>query len=309
MRTGIIDLGTNTFNILIAEIDREKDFEVLLNTKSAVMLGQEGINEGYISDKAFTRAYAVLRDFSQLIKEFRCQRVLAYGTSAIRGASNSNQFIDKIARDFNIQIETISGEQEADFIYYGVKQAITFTDENYLILDIGGGSNELIIASNKGMLWKQSFKLGGARLFDMFHPGDPISAAEIEQVTQYIKKELQPLENALKDYPVTRLVGSSGAFDTYAAMNYYRQKGYPISKALINYPISLENFTELYKLMTTTTREERLLIPGFEALRVDTIVMASIFTKYVVSLSNVQGIIQSTYSLKEGVLAQVIEAN
>lgn len=309
MRTGIIDLGTNTFNILIADTNDGREFEVLLNTKSAVMLGQEGINSGYISDKAFTRAYAVIRDFSQLIQEFRCHKVVAYGTSAIRGASNSDAFISKIARDFNIQIETISGEQEADFIYYGVRQAVPFTDENYLILDIGGGSNELIIANNEGMLWKDSFKLGGARLLEMFRPENPIAPARIEAVTIYLHQELKPLAKALEKYPVTQLVGSSGAFDTYAAMIYHRQKGYPISKALLNFHISLEQFDEIYHLMTTTTREDRLIIPGFEALRVDTIVMASVFTKYILGLSKVKGIIQSTYSLKEGVLSQLSLSN
>jgi len=304
MRVGIIDLGTNTFNILIASIEKGKQFEVLLNTKSAVMLGQEGLNNGFISDKAFTRAYGVLRDFSQLIAEFKCEKVVAYGTSAIREASNSNAFIKKISEDLNIQISPISGHQEAEYIYFGVKNAVNFTNENYLILDIGGGSNELIIANNDGILWKESFKLGGARLLERFKPSDPISDATIKEVNQLLEQELKPLALVLSKYPVTKLIGSSGAFDSYAAMVHFKEKGGPISNSIVSYPISLEQFKNIYRMIINSTRLERLLIPGLEALRVDTIVMASVFTQYILNQTKVEGIIQSAYSLKEGVASQ-----
>ncbi len=304
MRVGIIDLGTNTFNILIANIEKGKQFEVLLNTKSAVMLGQEGLNNGFISDKAFTRAYGVLRDFSQLIAEFKCEKVVAYGTSAIREASNSDVFIKKISDDLNILISPISGHQEAEFIYFGVKNAVNFSHENYLILDIGGGSNELIIANKEGILWKESFKLGGTRLLERFKPSDPISESTINEVNQLLDQELKPLSVALTNYPVTKLIGSSGAFDSYAAMIHFKDKGAPISKSLASYPISMEQFKDIYGKVVGSTRSERLLIAGLEALRADTIVMASVFTKYILTVSKVNGIIQSAYSLKEGVATQ-----
>ncbi len=304
MRVGIIDLGTNTFNILIANIEKGKQFEVLLNTKSAVMLGQEGLNNGFISDKAFTRAYGVLRDFSQLIAEFKCEKLVAYGTSAIREARNSDVFIKKISDDLNILISPISGHQEAEFIYFGVKNAVNFSHENYLILDIGGGSNELIIANKEGILWKESFKLGGARLLEYFKPSDPISESTINEVNQLLVQELKPLSVALTNYPVTKLIGSSGAFDSYAAMIHFQEKGAPISKFLPSYPISLEQFNSIYRKVIGSTRSERLLITGLEALRADTIVMASVFTKYILTVSKVNGIIQSAYSLKEGVATQ-----
>ncbi len=304
MRVGIIDLGTNTFNILIANIEKGKQFEVLLNTKSAVMLGQEGLNNGFISDKAFTRAYGVLRDFSQLIAEFKCEKLVAYGTSAIREARNSDVFIKKISDDLNILISPISGHQEAEFIYFGVKNAVNFSHENYLILDIGGGSNELIIANKEGILWKESFKLGGARLLERFKPSDPISESTINEVNQLLDQELKPLSLALTNYPVTKLIGSSGAFDSYAAMIHFKDKGAPISKFLPSYPISMEQFKDIYSKVVGSTRSERLLIAGLEALRADTIVMASVFTKYILTVSKVNGIIQSAYSLKEGVATQ-----
>jgi exopolyphosphatase/guanosine-5'-triphosphate,3'-diphosphate pyrophosphatase len=305
MRVGIIDLGTNTFNILIASIEKNKPFEVLLNTKASVMLGQEGLNNGFISDKAFTRAYGVLRDFSQLVSEFKCEKVVAYGTSALREASNSHIFVKKISDDLNIQISTISGHQEAEFIYLGAREAVEFNNENYLILDIGGGSNELIIANKDGIHWKESFKLGGARLLERFKPEDPIAEKTIIDVNHLLEQELKPLSLALEKFPVTQLVGSSGAFDCYAAMVQYNETGNQLSKKPISSVITFEQFNAIYHKIIGSTRTERLLMPGLESIRVDTIIMASIFTKYVLTHSKVKGIIQSAYSLKEGVAAQL----
>ena len=106
--------------------------------------------------------YTVLRGFRQLINEFKCEKTVAFGTSAIRSATNSGPFINKVSEELNIQIETISGQQEAEYIYQGVSQAIQFTDDSFLIMDIGGGSIEFIIANKDIVLWKQSLQLGGA---------------------------------------------------------------------------------------------------------------------------------------------------
>lgn len=305
MKVGIIDLGTNTFNLLIAEIIKGASFDKLLNTKSAVMLGNEGINEGYISDKAFTRAYGVLRDFSQMIKEFNCEKVVAFGTSAIRDAKNSASFINKIKKDFGIEITTITGDKEAEYIYYGVSKATPFNNNNYLILDIGGGSNEFIIANKHKTLWKHSFKLGGARLLNRFNPSDPITASEIDTINSYLTQELSQLFEAVEKHPVKVLVGSSGAFDSFAEIIHHEKTGLPLPKIHTNYEFSNKAFDNLYKMIISSTRKFRLLIPGMEAIRVDTIVMATVFTKFVMDKLKLKTIIQSDYSLKEGVAAEL----
>lgn len=300
MRVGIVDLGTNTFNILIAENFENKPLKVLLSTTASVMLGSDGLNKGFISEKAFTRAYAVLGDFSKLLRDFKCDKVSAFGTSAIRSASNADDFINKVANDFNIRIEPISGDMEAEFIYYGVKQAVNFTHENYLILDIGGGSNEFIIANKNKLLWKHSFPLGGARLLEKFKPGDPILMKQIESINSYLDTELQLLKDALAEFPITKLVGSSGAFDSFSEMLHFEKTDLPSSKDEIVSLISLNDFGDFYEKVIRTSRDDRLMMPGLEPIRVDTIVMASIFTKFTLELSKATEIIQSAYSLKEG---------
>lgn len=301
MKLGVIDLGTNTFNILIAEIIENKPFKSLLSTESAVMLGKDGIIEGSISENAFERAFDILQYYKQLIDEFKCDKVIAFGTSAIRSANNANDFIDKIASELDINIETISGEQEAEYIYRGVNQSINFTNENYLILDIGGGSNEFIIANKDNLLWKHSFPLGVARLLEKFSPENPISEQTIEAIYKYLSIELKLLSEILQKYNVTKLVGSSGAFNSYANIIHHKKTNLPLSKAATNTHISLNEFNSLYEIIVNTTRENRLLISGLDDIRVDTIVMAIIFTNFTIKLSKVNEILHSAYSLKEGV--------
>jgi len=135
MNVAIIDLGTNTFNILIVNIEKDKKLDILLKTKSAVMLGSEGLMTGYLSDKAFVRSFAVLRDYSGLIKDFECERVIAYGTSAIRHARNSNKFIEKVHNELGIQITPISGDEESKYMFTAISNAIPMDSKNYLMLD------------------------------------------------------------------------------------------------------------------------------------------------------------------------------
>lgn len=305
MRVGIIDLGTNTFNILIVELVEGDEIKYLLNTKSAVMLGSGGLSEGYISEKIFKRAFDVLSNFRDMLNEFNCEKVVAFGTSAIRSARNSDDFIGKVEKELNIVIEPISGDKEAEYIYYGVKQAVNFTDDNYLILDIGGGSNEFIIANKNELLWKHSFPLGGARLLERFKPSDPIEDIEIKEINHYLKSELKLLKEALEKYPVTKLVGSSGAFDSFAEIIHYKKHKTTLSKSIESSVISLSDFNNLYEEIIESSRTERLMIPGLEPIRVDTIVMASVFTKLSIEISGVNEIIQSSYSLKEGVAALI----
>jgi exopolyphosphatase/guanosine-5'-triphosphate,3'-diphosphate pyrophosphatase len=301
MKIGIIDLGTNTFNLLIAEIHSDRSFETLLNTKSAVMLGQEGINQGIISDRAFTRAYSVLSDFRKTLDGFNCDKEVAFGTSAIRSAQNSEHFIRKIKEDLNILIDPITGDMEAEYIYRGIRKAVPLSGNRDLMLDIGGGSNEFIIANNTEIFWKHSFPLGGARLLEKFNPGNPIETETIVAIYEYFEKELVLLKDAINIFPCTTLIGSSGAFDSFANIYAFQQSGLPVPNTEKNCSISSNEFLNIAEHLITSTKEERLLIPGLEAIRVNTIVMSAIFTKFIVEKFDIKEILCSAYALKEGV--------
>ena len=146
MRVAVIDLGTNTFHLLIADIKNKGQFETLKRIRKYVYIGEEGVS--ILGDKPLQRAFETLTHFKQTSTEFEVDEIIAFGTAALRTASNSNDFISKVRDEIGIEIQLISGEKEADLIYLGTKKAIPPTSENFLIMDIGGGSVEFIIAND-----------------------------------------------------------------------------------------------------------------------------------------------------------------
>src|ERR1035437_880171 len=172
MKIAIIDLGTNTFNIFIAEILPDKTFQKLYKSKISVKLGEGGINKNHIEEKPFTRGIRALKKHKRTIERLGAEKILAFATAAIRGATNGKDFILAAKKMTGIDVHIISGEREAELIYYGVRSAVKMNHMPSLIMDIGGGSTEFIIANKNEIFWKQSFLLGVARLIEKFKPSD-----------------------------------------------------------------------------------------------------------------------------------------
>src|SRR4051812_26505417 len=179
MKIAIIDLGTNTFNLLVVEVS-ERGFKEIYGTKLSVKLGEGGINKNYITAKAFERGIDALKKYKKTIRRYKAERVVALATSAIREASNGDKFINRVKVETGISIKKISGNEEAGLIYLGVRKAVKMSDKKSLIMDIGGGSTEFIIADERKIYWKKSFLLGAARLLEKFNPSDPITNLQVE---------------------------------------------------------------------------------------------------------------------------------
>ncbi len=302
-RIAIIDLGTNTFNLLIAELDGDSACHTLFHTKISVKLGEGGIDKNFITSAAFQRGIAAIKEYQKVIEKYKVIKVVAIATSAIRGASNGLEFVHKIKAETGIDVEVISGEREAELIYYGVRKAVQLTSATSLIIDIGGGSTEFIIANDKEIFWKHSFLLGAARLLERFSPSDPITTVEIENLQLYLKNELQPLFDAVKKFPVTELIGSSGSFDSLADMIAARYYSGTISDNATEYTFNLKDVAAIHEVILKSTTAERMQMKGLIEMRVDMIVVSSILLDFIIRFFAIQKLRLSTYSLKEGVMS------
>ncbi|RPH33116.1 MAG: phosphatase [Bacteroidales bacterium] len=300
MRIAIIDMGTNTFNLLVAETNGDNQYETIHNSKCFVKLGEGGIDRKYIAPEAWERGLEAIRTHMSTISNFNVDRVFAFATSATRDAENGASFVEEILKKHNLKVNIIKGEQEALLIYQGVRQAIDLGSNINLILDIGGGSNEVILCNAKQVFWMHSFNLGIQRLLNQFNPSDPITPDEVKRVEQFLSAELQPLLNASLAHTPIRLVGSSGSFDTYRSL--LAHAGIiPITKHC-SAEIPLDQYLQLHQKLLKSTRLERLAMKGMESIRVDFIVLASIFTNFIICKLGVESIAQSNYALKEGAL-------
>jgi exopolyphosphatase / guanosine-5'-triphosphate,3'-diphosphate pyrophosphatase len=306
-RLAIIDMGTNTFHLLVASVSNGKH-TVLLDEKHAVGLGRGGINEGLIAAEAMDRAFSTLNTFKGICDQYLVDKVLLTGTSAVRSASNKEKFIGEIKQKFGWDVLVLSGDQEAEGIYRGVSSAISIPEDNALIVDIGGGSVEFIICTaSEGVRWKRSFEIGGQRLMEKFHASDPISEIEVEKIRSYLDEVLSPLVQAVTELAGTKtLIGSSGSFDTLCDM-YCAEHGIQLEEGTSGFTISLDAYRTMSKELIQKNRIERLAIPGMITLRVDMIVVAMVLVDWLIEKLKIEKIEVSFYALKEGLLKQMMQ--
>lgn len=303
MKKAFIDLGTNTFHLLIVEVPSKEIHEKL---SIATQLGKGGINQKIITPEAIERATKVLREFKEFTNQHGVlpENITATATSAVRNANNGNDFTDRVLKETGIKIQVISGDEEATLIYEGVKQAVEIKEPS-LIVDIGGGSVEFIIANAEGVLWQQSFEIGGQRLMELFMKTDPISAKAVERLNSYFLESLLPLTNAIHQYRPITLIGSSGSFDTLNAIYQLKTFGVLSTNEIgFNYPI--EAFKEAYELLVFRNRSDRMKIPGMIELRVDMIVVAVCLIRFLIETHDIKRINVSNYALKEGLMGRSV---
>jgi len=300
MNIAIIDMGTNTFHLLLVKVENET-FEIFHKEKVAVKIGANGINKGVINDAAIERCISALKSFKKQIDTANIHEIHAIATSAVRNAKNQQFLIQRIKEEVGIEPRVISGMKEAVYIHYGVCKALKLGANVCLIMDIGGGSIEFIITKGTQPLWMKSFEIGGQRMMEKFHRNDPITPA----IENYLDINLHPLFEACELYGPKTLIGSSGTFDTLSEIHQKKMNKY-IQEHETELPITQNSMIQIFHELIAKNKLERLLIPGMIDLRVDMIVVASILIQFILKKTRVETTRISSYALKEGVLLETI---
>ncbi|WP_431292326.1 exopolyphosphatase [Pedobacter sp. P26] len=304
MRVAIIDLGTNTFHLLIAE-KAGKELEILYKTNVPVKLGEGRINDNIIIPAAFERGINCLKDFSEIIADYQVDKIRATATSAIRSSENGKDFIDVVKERTGISIETISGDEEAELIYQGVKLSGAITGLS-LIMDIGGGSVEFILCDTEKLIWKRSYNIGAARLMQQFFKSDPINDGDKNAILFHIQDQLSDLFEICEKYQPKVLIGSAGAFETFAELTIRKNNLKTDITTIKTFEFNFEYYIEIAGKLLNSTHQERSAMPGIIPLRVDMIVIAVLIANYVLGRCKINRLTLSTYDLKMGVLASLI---
>jgi len=306
-RLALIDMGTNTFHLLIVEDRPGQPPHKLVRTKVGVRLGEGGISQGEIAPAPYARALQTLRGFKEEIELHQVTEVRATATSAMRVSRNGPALVRDILDQTGIQVEVIGGEREAELIAKGIRQAVSLGPAKHLLMDIGGGSVEFIIANEATIFWKQSFEIGAQRLLDKFFT-DPSGVFPREQVQaelEYLAATLAPLTAAVAAHgPLAGLVGSSGSFDTLADLSVgqvRREADLPPRTDL-----AVADFEQHFAQLLTLNHDERVALPGMFPMRADMLVVASIIVKYVLTTYGLTQITTSAFALKEGLLAELL---
>lgn len=296
-------MGTNTFHLLIAEAGHGQ-FRIYHREKIPVKLGVGGINRNLITNDAISRALKTMKAFKETLTEAGISKVLAFGTSALRNATNGKDVTNLIEAETGIKTNIISGTEEAKYICFGARAAIAMANKKHVVMDIGGGSVEFIITDQSEIFWSHSFEIGGQRLLERFQKHDPIHPEEVKALFHYFNTELKPLLDQLSIHQPETLIGSSGTFDTLSDIYCFRNN-IPVTEAPET-PFSIKAFDEISKELLIKARAARMQIPGMIEMRVDMIVVACCLIRYLLDVHIFKDIRVSSYSLKEGVLATLI---
>lgn len=298
-KIAVIDLGTNTFHLLIVEVIGPDEWMMLERERVFVNLASDGID--LISDAAMERGITTMRHFRERIAQFTVDSVVAVGTAALRRAQNARDFIQKVHHETGLRVEVISGKREAELISKGVLLALPETGRPMLIMDIGGGSVEMILVRDGAVLYADSYAIGVAILHARFHREEPIQLLSLEQIDRYLDNVLKPLLEQLVNYPNTALVGASGTFEVVEAILEPNTSESEIPTFATAKPALFE---PIYKEIIALNYEQRLAHPGIPNSRARYIVVAVHLIDYILRKVSDDIFFISNYAMKEGIVAE-----
>lgn len=297
---GIIDLGSNTFHLLIAKVTSPQEFEEVYKEAFFVKLASEGIEK--IGEKPFRKGIEIIVHFAEKCREYKVSEIKAMGTATLRRAENAPFFIQQVYEKTGIEVVVISGDEEALLIAEGVHLAIPFIKEKVLIMDIGGGSVEFIISEGETIFWSKSFPIGISILYHYFHKKDPISEEEIVKLTEFIEESLVDLMAILSVHPVNHLVGASGTFDVlddflsdFSVKNKYATT------------VSVAHVFPVLDEIIKKSLAQRLEYKEIPETRAEMIVAAMVLIKFVLIAGKFSSLTYSSFAMKEGILRKFMK--
>ncbi|WP_240894647.1 Ppx/GppA phosphatase family protein [Fodinibius halophilus] len=303
-RIAALDLGTNSFHAVIVDVYSDGRFRTVDKLKEMVRLG-EGVVDNRLTDDVMDRAISSLHKIKILCDSKGVEKMLSCATSAIREAENGGVFIQRMIDEVGIKALAISGGKEAELIGRAIQHAVSFEDETVLMVDIGGGSVELIIGDNETITFSTSKKLGVARMAGLFVDNDPITETEIDQLCDHFKKELSDVFEAVDAYDIKTIIGSSGTMENIADM-IANEESITASVTLngLEYPTSC--FQEFYDYFIKLDRDSRLDQKGLDEKRVDIITPGLVLLKLLIEQCGIRQVRISESALREGMVLDYI---
>ena len=304
-RVAAIDLGTNSTHLLIASVDPQlRTFQVLLAEKSTTRLGERDPDTGDLSPEAMERARLALRHCRELASSHDVEEIVCVATSAMREAPNGLAFLEEVERDFGLKTEVISGPEEARLIYLGVLSGMDFAEQPHYILDIGGGSTELILADAGDARALTSSRVGAVRLQRDFIRQEPLERKRVEFLRAFIQGSMEPavekVRRRLEPDETPVLVATSGTAMAAAALLAVDRP--ELNGRLHGAEFGRAELDALVQRVLPLTPEERRALPGINARRAEIIVPGLLVLQQAMEMLGASHFVISDRALREGLI-------
>jgi exopolyphosphatase/guanosine-5'-triphosphate,3'-diphosphate pyrophosphatase len=304
-RVAAIDIGTNSIHLLIAEVDEAlRSFSVLLAEKATTRLGERDPETGDLSPASIERAFRTLRHDKALAESHGVEQIVTAATSAVREAPNGRDFLQALDDQLGLTVDLVSGPEEARLIYLGVLSGMGFGEQPHLILDIGGGSTELVLGDGRDARVLTSTRIGAVRLQREFCQEEPLPAERRRFLQAYIQGALDPavaeVKRALQPGEQPRLVGTSGTAMAMAALAAAEDAKPPLK--LQGYVLPRARLDQLLERLLAMTPEQRRGLSAINERRSEIIVPGALILQTAIDLLGCQELVVCDRALREGLI-------
>ncbi|HVM08767.1 MAG TPA: Ppx/GppA phosphatase family protein [Acidimicrobiales bacterium] len=306
MRIAAIDLGSNSFHLVVVDAQPDGSFDVLVREKEVLRLGDVVAATGRIGPEHGERAVDAMRRMASVIGSVGAEEVVAYATSALREADDSAAICDAIFDETGIEVDVISGRHEARLIFGAVRRSITITKPPAVCLDLGGGSLEVSVGDAGGLLWSTSVRLGVGRLATSFLTSDPPSERDVKRLREHVTVVLAPVVEQVRSFEPGMLIGTSGTLCDLATMAAINRTGVA-PPSLNQLTVKRRDLNEVHARLLSSTSEERAKFDGLEPRRADQIPAGSIVLLTAMKLLDLNELTVGDWALREGMLLDAID--
>ncbi|PSB50907.1 exopolyphosphatase, partial [Chroococcidiopsis cubana CCALA 043] len=301
-----IDMGTNSLHMVVVSIEPKLPaFTIITREKETVRLGDRNPETGELKPEVMARAISTLRRFQDIAKSCNAHSIIAVATSAVREAPNGREFLHQVKEEIGLNVDLISGYEEARRIYLGVLSGMEFNNQPHAIIDIGGGSTEIILGDSHEPRSLSSNKIGAVRLTSEFVTTDPITNSEYQYLQAYVQGMLEraaeDLHAHLQPGEIFRLVGTSGTIETVATI-IAREKTGTVPSPLTGYEFSLRELRQLVDRLRKLNYSERAAIPGMNDRRSEIILAGATILQEAMTLLEAETLVVCERSLREGII-------
>jgi exopolyphosphatase / guanosine-5'-triphosphate,3'-diphosphate pyrophosphatase len=305
-KLAIIDIGTNSIHMVLAEVEPDFSYTIVDRFKDMARLGDGVFKTGRLSDTAMARGLDVIHSLTTLARNKGYERIEAVATSAVREAKNGGEFLEAVMRQTNLTVRVVTGKEEARLIYLGVRHSMDLADRPTMVVDIGGGSVELIVGNRKTMAHGQSLKLGAIRLKDLYLRQDPPTKAMLQDLQKAIASQLKSALHRVKAKRLDRLVATSGMAGNLTEVIYLHRTGRPGSQLNLA-TITLKEIQVIEKQLAHASLKARLAIPGLDPKRADTLLPAAMVLRTLMEQTGRHELTISDKAIREGLIYDFIE--
>lgn len=304
MRIAALDLGSNSFHMIVVEARLDGTFLPLVREKETLRLGDRVAKTGALGEPAMTEALEVIKRFIQIAQASRADEVIAVGTAAIREANDGAEFVERVRTETGIEIKVVDGTREAELIFTAVRSSVLIDPGPALVADLGGGSLELIVGDRTEIAYAASAPIGVGRLTAAME-SDPPKDSDLRRLRRIVADALDPVIDEIVARGPKQFIVSSGTFLALVRMAAAREAG-TVHEIVNQLSVDAEMLEQLAEDVFKLRASERAKLPGSDPRRAEQLPSGAVVLEYLLNETGLGEVTASEWALREGIVLDAI---